>query len=78
MVILLVHIVHVRGQAGLGHATQFQQHPNRQTRGGDDSRAGSLRASHPARYRQRPAIGPPHDKVNLIVEVVLPDHRQAM
>jgi hypothetical protein len=78
MIILLVHIVHVRGQAGLRDAAQFQQHPNRQARGGDDSRAGSLGASHPGRHRQRPAIGQPHDIEDLVVKVVLSDNWQAV
>jgi len=78
MIIPLVNIVRVRGQAGLSDAAQFQQHPNRQARGGDDSRAGSLGASHPGRHRQRPAIGQPHDILDLVVKLVLPDHRQAM
>lgn len=76
--VLLVHIVHVRGHAGLSDAAQFQQHTNRQARGGDDSHTGSLGASHPCRHRQRPAIGQPDDKMDLVVKVVLPDHRQAV
>jgi hypothetical protein len=75
MVILLVHIVHVRGQTGLGDAAQVKQHPKRKARGGDDSRAGGLGVSHPGRYRQWPAIGQSHDIVDLIAKLILPDHQ---
>jgi hypothetical protein len=78
MVILLVHIVHVRGQASRGDAVQFEQHPNRQARGGDDPRAGGFGASHPGRHRQRLAISQSHDIVDLVLKVVLPDHWQAV
>ncbi|MGH7488331.1 MAG: hypothetical protein ACREMY_22455 [bacterium] len=78
MVILLVHIVHMRGQAGLGDAPQLKQHPNRQARGRDDPRAGGLGQRHPGRHRQRPAIGQPHNIVDLVLEIVLPHHWQAV
>ena len=78
IVVLLVHIVHKRGQTGLGDAMQFEQHPNRQARSGDDPCAGGLGTSHPGRHRQRPAIVQSHDIVDLVVKLVLPDHGQAL
>ena len=73
-----MHIVHKRGQTGLGDAKQLEKHPNRQARSGDDPCAGGLGASHPGGYRQRPSIVQPHDIVNLVVKLVLPDHGQAL
>jgi hypothetical protein len=78
MVILLVHIVHTRGYAGLGDAKQLEKHPNRQARGGDDPCAGRLGACHPGGYRQRPSIVQSHDIVDLVVKIVLPDHLQTV
>jgi hypothetical protein len=78
-VILLGHIVHTRGgEASHGDAAQLVQHANRQTRSGNYLRVCSLAARHPDRYRQRSAVGAPHDIVGFVVEFVQPDHRQAV
>ena len=51
---------------------------NGQTRSGDDLRVRGLGTRHPDGHRQRPAVGPSHDVVGLVVKVVQPDHRQAV
>jgi hypothetical protein len=68
----------VRRENGLGDAAQLKHHPERQVRGGDDFRASGLGLRHPGRHRQWPAIGQPHDVVDLVVKIVPPDHWQAM
>jgi hypothetical protein len=78
IVIVLVHIVRTREEAGHGDAAQFEQHANRQARDGDNIRVGGLGTSHPGRHCQRRAIGPPHDIVDFVVKVVHPDHWEAV
>ena len=76
--ILLVHIVHTRGQTGLGDAQHLEHGPNRQPPDRDDPWAGCLRLRHPCRYPQRPAIGAADDEVDLVEKLVLPDYWQAL
>ena len=76
--ILLVHIVRTREEAGHGNAAQFEQHANRQARSGDYLRVRGLGTSHPGRHGQRRAIGATHDIVDLVVKVVHPDHWEAL
>ena len=74
--ILLVHIVRTHGEDG--DAVQFEQHANRQARNGDYLRVCGFGPSHPGRHRQRLAIGPPQDIVDLVVGVVHPDYWQTV
>ncbi len=73
-----MHIVHARGLKGLGNATQLKQYANWQARGGDDPCGSGFGASHPGRHSQWPAVGEPHDIVDLVVKLALPDHWQAV
>ena len=65
---LLVHIV--LRESVHDDTPQFEQHTNRQARGGENLRARRLRLGHPGRHRQRRAIHSPHNIVDLIVNVV--------